>query len=270
MIQYDYHLHTINSHDGQSSMEEMLGQAIALGLKGICITEHLDFYDDMPKAYTRMLDLEHYANECKALREKYQSQIVLKFGIELTLVPKVKHRITEALEKYDFDFVIGSSHLVDDIDIGLDYGNFFQNHGDEYTYRRYLDSVYENILIFDDFDVYGHIDYIIRYGKDEPKYLDLAKYQEQIDKILLELIKRGKGIEVNTSGFKYGLGLPHPNYEILKRYKELGGEILTIGSDAHHTKHLALNFTEVRAKLIELGFTKYTIFEKRKPLHIEL
>ena len=86
-----------------------------------------------------------------------------------------------------------------------------------------------------------------------------------IDEILRKLVSLGKGIELNTGGFKYGLGHPHPTEEIIRRYRELGGEIITVGADAHKPEHVAFDFAKVPSILKEAGFTHYTVFKNRKP-----
>ncbi len=91
----------------------------------------------------------------------------------------------------------------------------------------------ENIRIIRDFDVLGHMDYIVRYGRHQAKEYNWKNCSDLIDEILRWLIEHGKGIEMNMAGFKYGLGFCHPYPEIIRRYRELGGEIITVDSDAH-------------------------------------
>ena len=110
-----------------------------------------------------------------------------------------------------------------------------------------------------DFDVYGHLDYVVRYGPNKNQFYSYQKYAEVIDEILRTLIQKGKGIELNTAGFKYGLGHAHPTLDILKRYKELGGEILTIGSDGHTPEQIAWEFDIVPSLLKEAGFDVISI-----------
>ena len=140
----------------------------------------------------------------------------------------------------------------------------------------------ENIRTDTKFDVYGHIDYIIRYTPTQQKnkaqgiidetYMDrcFRDSSDMIDEILRLLLAKGKGIEVNTAGIKYGLGHTNPQEKVLKRYRELGGEIITVGSDAHETKHLAYAFEGIPELLRKCGFRYYTEFRKRKPEMIPL
>ena len=106
---------------------------------------------------------------------------------------------------------------------------------------------------------------MVRYGPNKNKYYSYEKFQDVIDEILKALIARGKGIEINTGGLKYGLGHPNPTEAILKRYHKLGGEIITIGSDAHAPEHVAYDFDKVPGILREAGFKYFTVFKKRQP-----
>ena len=116
----------------------------------------------------------------------------------------------------------------------------------------------------------GHLDYVVRYGPNKNTFYSYEKYKELFDEILKTLIAKGKGIECNTAGFKAGLNHPHPTEEILKRYRELGGEILTLGSDAHQTVHLAYHFSAIGDLLKSCGVRYYTVFKDRKPEFLPL
>ena len=116
----------------------------------------------------------------------------------------------------------------------------------------------------------GHIDYIVRYGKTKAATYSYKEHADIIDEILKYLIEHGKGIELNMAGFKYGLGFGHPHPDIIKRYKELGGEIITIGADGHKPEHIAYDFYRVSGILKACGFEKYTEFIERKPIFRQL
>ena len=133
------------------------------------------------------------------------------------------------------------------------------------TLLEYFESILENIAAFHEFDVYGHIDYVVRYGPEKNKNYSYDKYKDVIDEILRQLIAHGKGIELNMAGFKYGLGHPNPTEEILHRYRELGGEIITIGADGHAPDQIAWDFDKVPQLLKAAGFDYFTVFTKRKP-----
>lgn len=264
---WDLHMHSQFSGDSDAPLEDMLLTAIDVGLGGICFTDHLDIdYPDSPDLF--LLDLPNYTASVSALREKYADRFPVRLGIELGLQPHLAALHADIIEQYPFDFVIGSSHLVHGIDPY--YAKFYEGRKEEDCYLEYFESILENIKVFDSFDVYGHIDYVVRYGPTKNVNYVWTQYQDVIDEILKLLIEKGKGIEINTGGFKYGLGHPNPTEEIISRYHELGGEIITIGSDAHAPAQIAFDFKKVTPILKEAGFTHFTVFKNRKPEFLPL
>ena len=147
---------------------------------------------------------------------------------------------------------------------------FYKGRSEEEAYREYFESIVENILSFSDFDVYGHLDYVVRYGPNADREYSYEKYRDILDKILGLLIEKGKGIEINTGGMKRGMRDLHPCKDIIKRYKSLGGEIITVGSDAHIPQNMAAHFERAEAVLKECGFKYYAIFERRTPMFQKL
>ncbi|MGN0343323.1 MAG: histidinol-phosphatase HisJ family protein [Roseburia sp.] len=264
---WDTHMHTQFSGDSEASPESMIEQSIRLGLKGICFTDHLDYdYPVDPELF--LLDLDSYDKKIHALQQKYRNQLPIRFGIEIGLQPHLANRHQEVLSAHDFDFVIGSSHVVHGFDPY--YPTYFEGKTEQEAYLEYFTSILENIQAFSDFDVYGHIDYVVRYGPNKNENYSYAAYADIIDEILRQLIQKGRGIEINTGGFKYGLGHPNPTEDIIARYRELGGEIITIGADGHKPEHIAYDFAKVPAILKAAGFRYYTVFKNRKPEFISL
>ena len=264
---WDVHMHSQFSGDSDAPQEDMILTAMDAGLNGICFTDHLDIdYPDNASAF--FLDLPNYAASVLALQEKYRHKFPVCLGIELGLQPHLAALHTDILAQYPFDFVIGSSHVVHGFDPY--YPDFFAERKEEDCYREYFESILENIRAFDGFDVYGHIDYVVRYGPTKNANYVWTQYQDIIDDILKLLIEKGKGIEINTGGFKYGLGHPNPTEEIIHRYHELGGEIITIGADAHAPQHIAYDFGKVPDILKSAGFKYFTVFQNRKPEFIKL
>lgn len=267
----DCHLHTHHSGDSEASMEAMIERGIALGLTTMCFTEHNDFgfpeSPDLP-ADTFLLNTDSYLYELLKMREKYEGKIRLLFGLELGLQTEVFRDNAVFARSYDFDFIIGSSHLCH----GMDpyYPTFFEGKSDEEAYREYFQSELENILKFTNYDVYGHLDYVVRYGAGRDTDYSYDKYKDILDKILYALLEKEKGIELNTGGIKSGMRDFHPCRDVLRRYRELGGEIITIGSDAHDPSHIAEHFDRAAEVLKECGFSYYTVFEKRLPEFIKL
>lgn len=256
----DSHVHTNISHDGTSSMQDYILASKEKDVDEITFTEHLDIYDGV-KTTNSVISLPNYFKEYGHLDSK---DIKTNIGIEVSLMPDIACKIESILSKYPFDFIIGSSHIVNNIDIGCD-PSFFYNLTKREAYMRYFEEVLKNITIFNDFDVYGHLDYIIRYGNYKDKRIVYTEYREILDAILEALIRKDKGIEINTSGIRYGLNAAHPNLSIIKRYKDLGGKIITIGSDAHRIEDLAANFDYVYDLLSFLNIKEYAVYHNREP-----
>ena len=269
-ISVDFHTHSSFSSDSHTPLEEMLKQARSLGLTHYCVTEHLDldFPVDPVEQLSFDLDTDAYFTTALALRKKYASDLKLCIGVELGLQPHLADRLNAYIERYPFDFVIGSSHLSG----GKDpyYPAFYEGRSEEEAYREYFTSITENIRAFDGFDVYGHLDYVVRYGPHKDTHYSYEKYQDILDSIIRLLIEKGKGLEINTGGLKYGLKDLHPCTPLLKRYRQLGGEIITIGSDAHKPENIGVCFSRAEEALIACGFRYYTIFRERKPEFIPL
>ena len=265
-ISADYHLHTSHSTDSDEPMENMILKAIELGLTQICFTEHMDM--DYPSEEGDpegqfLVNTDSYLFDLIRYKEKYADKIKILFGIELGLQPHLSRENARYIKEYDFDFVIASSHVCNKRDPYLP--SFYDGRTEEEAYREYFSSILDNLKCFSNFDVYGHLDYVVRYGPNQDRNYSYEKYKDILDRILETLLEKEKGIEINTGGLKRGILEPHPCAGILKRYRELGGEIITVGSDAHDTAHIADEFKRAGKILTECGFKYYTTFEKRTP-----
>lgn len=267
MIICDFHNHTDFSADCDAPAEAMIEKAIDLGLSYLCITDHMD-PDMIFPGLDFTFDLEEYFKKHQEWKEKYGDRIHLLTGIELGLQPHIARDLRETLDAGTYDFVIGSVHVADRVDPYLP--EYWTGKTEQEGILRYYENILECLEVFDDFDVFGHLDYIVRYSPTKAENYSYQKYKELIDEILKTLISKNIGLELNTAGLKYGVGFAHPHSDVLKRYKELGGEIITIGSDAHKPEHLAYDFHKVPDILKECGFEYYTIFKGRKPEFIKL
>lgn len=269
-IKADFHIHTNFSGDSHAPMEEMIKQAVSLGLTHICITEHFDPDFVYPAGEEGMFELntDSYLYELLKLREKYKSRISVGFGVELGLQPHLKRQLAIYSKSHEFDFIIGSSHICNRKDPY--YPAFFEERSEDEAHHEYFESILECVKSTPYFDVYGHLDYVVRYGASKDKQYTYAKHADIIDKILSALIENEKGIELNTGGFRAGLSQPNPSADILKRYRELGGEIITIGSDAHAPADIASDFDRACDILKECGFKYYCIFQSRLPEYFKL
>ena len=271
MIISDCHLHSSFSSDSNAPLESMVQQAIRLNLKAICMTEHLDYdYPPNSENLTFLLDFDAYKRTLFALREKYQDQIELLFGIEMGLMDYLGDRYKKVADAYPFDFIIGSSHLVNGVDPYEP--EFFREHGVFKGMQLYFESILKNVENCTqlDYQVYGHLDYAIRYAPEKNASFRFQDYRDIIEEILKKLIRMDKGIEVNSTGLRYGLGHPNPHFDILKCYHDLGGEIISVGSDAHKPEHMAYAFDKVADILLQAGFKHYTLFRAREPYDIPL
>ena len=264
----DTHLHSAFSGDSETPMQAMIEKALELGLKEICFTEHMDFdfvYTEDEPGDMFEVNTDAYLYDLLRFRQEYEGRMKLLFGIELGMqTGPTQRKNLMYCKEHEFDFVIASSHLCNGKDPYLK-ESFFGGRDEKEAYHEYFTYIWECIRGFQNFDVYGHLDYVLRYGPDTNKNFTMAEYGADIDKILKLLIENGKGIEANTSGYAYGMGGPHPSFDILKRYRELGGEIITIGSDAHDCEHMAQHFDDMAALLKEAGFEYYCVFENRYP-----
>ena len=268
IITADYHLHSSFSGDSDTPMEEMILKGIDLGLKTMCFTEHNDFDYPITEQDSEgrfEINPDSYLYDLIKYKEKYADRIKILFGIELGLQPHISKKNAAFAKAHEYDFIIASSHLCN----GQDpyYPEFFEGKTLEEAYREYYVSILENIKAFSNFDVYGHLEYIFRYGPGRDGSFAYEQYQDIIDKILDKLISDGKGIELNTKTLAdtgvTGAFENSPCIAILRRYRELGGEIVTVGSDAHTPDKIAANYDTAVSILTDCGFKYYTTFEKR-------
>jgi len=271
MLKADFHVHTEFSNDCSAKVEKQIESAINLGLEYICFTDHCDMdYPSPERESEYMIDTKSYIKKINSLREKYAGKIKVLCGVEIGLMAYLGERVNNYVKNYDFNFIIGSSHAVNGKNIGGIFNDFFKDKSEKEAYREYFESILENVKTFNNYSVYGHLDYVVRYGAHKNKYFDFNDYKDVFEEILKIIIKNGKGIEINTSGLRRDLGYPHPHKDILKMYKDLGGEIITAGSDAHLPEHIAYKFDEAKEYLEDAGFKYYTVFENQQPKFLKL
>ena len=277
MIQADMHMHTWFSTDSEACPCDMADEAVRKGLKTICFTDHFD-KDDLEWGEEGIFDGDAYCVEMQKLQEEYAGKLNIRIGIELGLRTYLKDYYEELTKKYPFDFVIGSVHNVPykkDAEGNILYTDpaaekLFTDRTDKKAYRLMMETTLENVRTSDCFQTLGHLDYVVRYGKSREKEYSYTDYADIIDEILKLLIEKEKGLEVNSAGLKYGLPFAHPHPDVLKRYRELGGEIITIGADAHKPEHIAYDFAKAEEILKSCGFKYYTEFFEQKPVFKQL
>ena len=256
---FDFHIHSTVSYDGHGTPEQMARAAVAAGLKEICFADHVD--DDPMTGIVpeHRFTPETYAAAYDGLEVP---GLVIRRGMEFGMLPNNRAGFEECLKWRDFDFVLGSVHYAHGLDV------YFQPYWADKTQfegeRRYLEDVLECVQVHDGFDVLGHLTYISK-ARSNPTHrpVPLEDHREVVAEILKVLIAKGKGIEVNTSGvFRSGDLLPTEEY--LRLYKDLGGRIITMGSDAHTPDRVGQYADSVLALLKEI-FGYVCTFEGRKP-----
>lgn len=271
MIISDMHMHSNFSTDSKIPPESLLDIAIERGLKIISITDHMDCeWPEDPTSY--IFDEKEYFPAMKSLQEKHAKKIDLRIGMEFgfrdeeDVVPKIEKRWNE-LKDLPFDFIIGSTHLYDYGDPY--YPKFWEGKRALDVIRRYYEATLFNVQHYNGFDIYGHLDYVMRYIPQNV-HIETTRFLSIIEEILKTILEKGKGLEINTSRLNKGFSKPNPDPIILKMYRQMGGEIITVGSDAHKLEFVGGNFDRARDILLDCGFKYYTVFKGHKAEFMEL
>lgn len=264
MIRSDCHMHSIFSSDSDSAMEEMVRGAIEKRLTTICFTEHMDYNFPDKYEYDFIFNPEEYFMTIKELISKYSDSITILKGVEIGLMNGTQKEYDKLVNDYPWDFVIGSTHLVDSLDPY--YSEYWIGNDEQERIMHYFETVYENIRLCNCFDSIGHLDYILRYAPHKNNGFVFNDYMEIIDRILVYIIDNNIALEINTSGFRAGLNEPNPCKDIIRRYIDLGGHMYTIGSDAHSPAYIAGDFNRAEELLESLGIHEYSVYKNRKPV----
>ena len=282
----DYHLHSEFSDDSGESMENQIARAIELGLDEMCFTDHVDYgikkdWDDprgiqwrggdgMSSSADEMSPLANvnypeYFAKLLRMRATFGSKISIRSGLEFGIQSITVQDYEKLFTKYrnELDFVLFSMHQVNNQEF---WNQQFQEGKTQQEYNeQYYNEILKTMKLFRNYSVLAHLDLLVRY--DRAGIYPFEKVQDIIAEIVKQAITDGKGIEVNTSSWHYGLSDTQPSRKILKLYKDLGGKIITVGSDAHSTKYLADHIKDAYAILKdEIGFTKITTFDHMKPV----
>lgn len=261
---WDNHMHCNFSGDSEAEPLDMINAAKAKGLAGITFTDHLDL--GYPEEYGFFdLDLGNYYPTHHKLALKHSDEgFTILTGMEVGLQPWAKDENARIVREHPYDFIIGSTHLIDKLDPYFD--SSWENIEPEKLLKRYYECVYENITGFTDFDTVGHLDYAFRYAKDPGiKNNSYEPYKEIIDGILEFIVKKDKALEINSSALRKGMKYPNPHKSIIQRYHELGGKLITIGADAHKPEDIAADFDKLPALLADCGFREFAVYKNRKP-----
>ncbi|WP_301108705.1 histidinol-phosphatase HisJ family protein [Sporosarcina sp.] len=255
---FDYHMHSAFSADCEIPMEEMAKASIAKGLNEICFTDHIDYeYPDETIQFD--FDKIAHANKIQQLNQQFNGQLVIKKGVEIGLQPHLLDRYEKLMDEHSFDFVICSLHTVENK--SLHYKELFADRSVEDAFETYYKELLYCVQNYKRYSVLGHADLIKRYTDQPPAHL----FHDYLEKIFQTIIPEGKGIELNTSGTRYGLPHNMPSEDILRLYKQCGGEIITLGSDAHRPADIAHEFKESLELFQSIGFRYVATFSNGEP-----
>lgn len=277
MMLVDYHVHSEFSDDSIYPMEEVVCDAISKGLDEICFTDHVDYgvkvdWDSGEEIVYRNnepianVDYPKYFEKIELLKKQYVDSIVIKTGLEFGIQQHTIDQYEKLFNKYSFDFIILSVHQIQNLEFWTQ--EFQKNKTQEQYNLEYYEEIYNIIQKYKNYSVLGHMDLIARY--DKQGIYPFKNIKPLVEKILKQVIMDNKGIEFNTSYVRYRLKDTTPSIDILKLYKELGGKIITIGSDSHKQEHLGFHIEEAKKILKELGFQYYCTYDKMNPIFHEL
>lgn len=260
---FDFHIHSRVSFDGHDTGEALALAAKNAGLKEICFTDHLD-YDPLEQMGILAFDTEVYNAEYDRLDIP---GLKIRRGMEFGMTADNIAQFKADLQRRPFDFVLGSIHFVDDLDVY--FPEFWAGKTVFQAERRYLEATLECVQIHSDFDVLAHLTYI---GKTSahpaPRAVSYSQHRELIDEILRCLVAKGKGLEMNTSGVDR-CGDYLPSADIFRRFRELGGEIVTVGSDAHRCDRVG-QYSHRACEVLTEIFGHVCTFNNRQPVFHKL
>jgi len=257
----DYHVHSIYSSDGHNTIIELCQNAVDKGIKEIAVTDH--FEPTTKDEYCSSYNQKGYWAYIEKAKRLFKGMLNIKLGVELGqphLFPETSNAI---LADFPYDYVLASAHkLPEGMDVSeLDYSKI----GEEELCSMYLRQL-KQLIYWNNFDCIGHLDLIKRYSAAVyKKNITLACQYELLKEVLELVISNGKGIEINTSGLRQTPKETMPGFDIVKLYKGLGGEILTIGSDAHFAEDVGKGLNEAVYLARKAGFRFITVFNGRKP-----
>ncbi len=264
MIPLDYHIHSTFSPDSPAAPEDICRRAIELGIPEIGFSEHWDVgpYDET----IRFLRPQAWWDELERLRGLFAGKLVIRAGIEISEPHLYADETAEILSQLPFDYVIGSVHFVGP-HFMFDEEYFRQHTADEVYYAYFAEL--DKLVCVADIDVVAHFDLPVRTAKPIFGY-DPTRYETAIRAVLAAMIERGLALDVNTSGLRKPAHCLMPDPLILRWYREMGGERLTLGSDAHTVAQLGLHLDTALQAIREAGLKSVTQFERRQARQIAL
>lgn len=277
----DCHTHTGFSVDSEADINLMIEKAVSLGLSAYAVTDHCEcnrWYDeshyvgeDTYRYFDFGKDFENSVSAVTALKEKYSDRITLICGVEMGQALQDEKIAERIISDKRLDFVIASMHQLEKTEdfAFLDYTKFSQSEIKELL-ERYFTEVYR-LCKWGKFDILGHLTYVLRYieGAYGVK-VDMSPYDGIIEEIFKAVVSNGIGIEINTSGLRQKYGDTFPTLKYVKRYRELGGEILSLGSDTHFVEDVGKGISEGAEIARKAGFKHIAYYLNRKPCFLPL
>lgn len=281
MVLFDNHNHSEFSFDGKrTSVEKSTLAAADAGLGGVAFTDHCDFFVPAMKAeYEQLVPETFDVNAQQAEIDRVQALIdgriggerkfrILK-GIEIGMHEDCHGEIRRTLGENSFDQVIASVHYLDGIDPF--YGGYYEDKDWKEAYGHYLETIWKEMTWLKDFDIMGHFDYVVRYAPYSSTSLLYRDFSDILDEMFRYLIQEGKALEINTKSYQeYNGRLVTLDTEVLKRYRELGGEIVSFGSDSHDAHRIGHAIMEHALLLKSLGFRWSAHYESRRLVQLPL
>lgn len=259
---FDFHMHSMVSADSKARPEDMVTAAEKCGLREICFTDHLDCKVEGPE--TNVFTQEAYD---EAYRDLSSDRLKIRLGMEFGMQPDNRQRFVQEAAKRNYDFIIGSVHSIEGKSVYR--AGYWEGKTRNQAYTRYLEEILSCLKVHEGFHVLGHLTHPTK-SPNNPGNLPytIKEYGELTEEIFRCMIHKGIGLEVNTSGIRLS-GRPLPPLEFVRQYAEMGGEIITVGSDAHRPEHVG-NY--IRETLKALGdITPWiTVFAEGKPVYYKI
>ncbi len=264
----DLHVHTDNSFDGNHSATFFCEKAEMMDLRAVAFTDHCEVDQFRGEDnYEKRIFQAFF--EISKVRSAFRGKLLILNGIELGQPAYDISTANDIVSKYDYDHILGSVHNLRGGEDFYFMKNLTLDEADKLL-KQYFDEIIE-MLKWGKFDVLAHLTYPLRYFYSQSNLdIDLNNYKKQIDEILLMTAKSDKALEINTAALRQPLNKLSPEVDIVKRFKELGGKYVSVGSDAHYAEHLACDIDMAYNCAIEAGFDSITFFQKHTPMQMKI
>lgn len=257
----DLHTHTKNSPDGNHHVSLMAQTAFENGIEAVAFTDHCEidyFYKDN---YDKVV--ENSFNDVSKAQKDFEGKIEILKGIEIAQPHYIPELSETVLKSHNYDEVIGSIHNLRNME-DFYFFKSFDGYSIDKLMNEYFDEIL-NMLQWGNFDILAHITYPFRYIFNICGYVeDINKYSKKVDEILKLCAEKDKALEINMGGLKYPINKPSPDIDTVKRYKELGGKLISVGSDSHYAERIGFGIPRAYEMAIEAGFKSVVKFKNRE------